>query len=184
MQFDSIASIRQAGFTGFQTVAELQATKCNAIPKERGVYIFVRDTVEPPTFLETSSGGRFKGRNPAVEIPTLQANWVEGAKVVYIGKAGSLTGRATLRSRLWQYMRFGMGDPVGHWGGRYIWQLADAATLLVCWKATPTEEPGGIESGLIQEFKRRHNGKCPFANIAKCKDKKPSARDLRKNLNL
>lgn len=166
MQFDSIASIQQAGFTGFQTVAELQATKCSAIPKERGVYVFVRDTVERLTFLEVSSGGHFKGRNPAVDISTLQANWIEGAKVVYIGKAGSLTGRATLRSRLWQYMRFGMGDPVGHWGGRFIWQLADAKALIVCWKPTPQEEPGDVESELIQEFRSQY-GNRPFANLAK-----------------
>lgn len=166
MQFDSIASIQQAGFIGFQTVADLQASRCNAIPKDRGVYLFIRDTLESPRFLPTSTGGHFKGRNPAVEIETLKENWVEGAKVVYIGKAGSPTGRATLKSRLWQYMRFGKGDPVGHWGGRFIWQLADAQSLIVCWKATPQDDPSVVESTLIQEFKERY-GKRPFANLAK-----------------
>ncbi len=147
-------------------VAELQATQCSPIPKERGVYIFIRDIVEPPTFLEVSSGGNFKGRNPAVEIPTLQAHWIDGAKVVYIGKAGSLTGRATLKSRLRQYMRFGMGDPVGHWGGRFIWQLADARALLVCWKPTPNDDPGSVESELIQEFRSQY-GTRPFANLTR-----------------
>jgi hypothetical protein len=166
MQFDSITSIQQAEFTGFQTVADLQATRCSAITKERGVYLFIRDTLKPPRFLATSTGGHFKGRNPAVDIPTLQTNWVDGAKVVYIGKAGSLTGRATLKSRLWQYMRFGMGYPVGHWGGRYIWHLADALSLIVCWKPTPHENPGDVESRLIQEFRVQY-GKRPFANLAK-----------------
>jgi hypothetical protein len=59
---------------------------------------------------------------------------VPGAEVVYIGKADD-AGR-----RLKQFARFGAGEPVGHWGGRYIWQLADSSELLVAWHAISWEE--------------------------------------------
>jgi hypothetical protein len=42
---------------------------------------------------------------------------------VNVRSLASRTSRATLRKRLHSYMRFGRGHPVGHWGGRYIWQL-------------------------------------------------------------
>jgi hypothetical protein len=47
----------------------------------------------------------------------LIANWVDGAEVVYIGKADQL------KRRLTQFADFGGGKPIGHWGGRLIWQL-------------------------------------------------------------
>lgn len=79
--------------------------------------------------------------------------------MIYIGKA------AVLRDRLRGYMRFGEGKPAPHWGGRYIWQLADAKSLLVCWKATPDEAPRLVERRLIQEFCAQY-GKRPFANLS------------------
>ena len=78
--------------------------------------------------------------------------------MVYIGKAGSL------RSRLDQYRRHGAGERVGHWGGRYIWQLDAAAPLLVAWKETPGLDPECAEAALIEEFIRDF-GALPFANL-------------------
>ena len=74
---------------------------------------------------------------------------------------------ATLRSRILQYLKFGQGKPVGHKGGRYIWQLSDAEELLFCWKPLPTDEPEDVESMLISEFKHQYAGKRPFANLNK-----------------
>ena len=61
-------------------------------------------------------------------------------------------------------MDFGAGKPIGHRGGRYIWQLPGADKLQVCWMPTPNEELKYVESRLIQEFKSLY-GKRPFANL-------------------
>jgi hypothetical protein len=90
-------------------------------------------------------------------LDALVSNWVPGAEVVYIGKADQL------RRRLVQFADFGAGRPVGHWGGRLIWQLADVAALQVAWKATPDCLPIAAEADLISKF-RKACGKPPFAN--------------------
>ncbi|MEX0990693.1 MAG: hypothetical protein WD004_00260 [Actinomycetota bacterium] len=127
------------------------------MPRLPGVYAVVRPETAPPEFLLRSVGGHFKGRDPTVDLGVLEANWVSGATVVYIGKAGEL------RIRLRTYAKYGQGQPVGHQGGRYIWQLADHGDLLACWM--PTEEsPRDTERKLIEDFKARH-GRRPFANL-------------------
>lgn len=85
--------------------------------------------------------------------------------VVYIGKAGTATAQATLYSRLGQYLKFGQGENIGHYGGRYIWQLEDSHNLLVCWKKLPDNDPREVERKLIESFKLQYNGKRPFANL-------------------
>lgn len=110
-----------------------------------------------PTLVATSPAGWFKGRDPSVSVDELQNAWVPGAEVLYIGKAGEL------RRRLNEYRRHGEGLQVGHWGGRYIWQLADTDLLLVAWQRTPDLDPAGVESRLIAEFVTSY-GRRPFAN--------------------
>lgn len=65
--------------------------------------------------------------------------------------------------RFKQYADFGAGKPVGHWGGRLIWQIADHADLLVAWKETPDDIPEIVERNLIEQFRSIY-GKPPFAN--------------------
>jgi hypothetical protein len=115
-----------------------------------------------PTFLAASTAGWRKGTNPAVSTTQLAAKWVEGAEILYIGKADA--GAAAdhgLRGRLRQYARHGLGG-TSHHGGRYIWQLQDSAALLVAWKSAP--DPRGEESSLLAEFEMLHNA-LPFANL-------------------
>ncbi len=120
----------------------------------------VRTSTEKPKFLTEGTGGHFKHKDPNVGINELEANWVEGTCVVYIGKASSLA------KRLEQYLRFGEGKPVGHWGGRYIWQLADAKELLFCWLPLPsTMDPEEIEHELISTFRAQYWDCRPFANL-------------------
>lgn len=155
MNFTDIQSIQSAGFTGFKTIKQLRTEK-TIIPKTNGVYLILNPHMDC-SFLEIGTGGFFKGRNPNVDVELLRENWIENSPIVYIGKATSL------HKRLGQYFRFGEGKNVGHWGGRFIWQMANSCDLIVCWKETK-ENPREVEKLLIQEY-IGHYGKRPFANL-------------------
>lgn len=154
--------LEQDGFGGFVTVGQLKK-KIDVVPKEQGVYAVLYTKETEPEFLQRGTGGFFKGEDPNVPISELKANWVDGADIVYVGKAGGEGNKATLRSRLSQFMKFGSGKPVGHKGGCFIWQLADADELVVCWKVLGTD-PREFERQMISDFKTTHGGKRPFAN--------------------
>ena len=160
--FNNIKHIKQAGFEGFKTKGELFLDS-SSIPKVKGVYIVLFQRAKP-SFLEVGTGGFFKGKNPNISLEALKANWVDNANVVYIGKAGSNNGNATLHSRLNQYLKFGQGKNIGHWGGRLIWQLKKSSDLIVCWKKLFVEEPREVEQELIKSFIKQF-GKRPFANL-------------------
>ncbi len=167
IHFKTINDLRHAGFEGFVPVSDLWKDS-SVIPDIKGVYMVVRTTDTAPEFLAKGTGGFFRGKDPNVSLDTLQANWVNGTCVVYIGQAGGIKGnkqpKSTLRSRLKQYLRFGQGKPVGHQGGCYIWQLKDAANLLFCWMPLPEDDPRTVEWSLISLFKKCYDGKRPFAN--------------------
>ena len=153
------------GFEGFKSMRELMAGARTLIPAQMGVYVILRESNSEPSFMEEGTGGFFKGKNPNVSIMELRSNWVEGTSIVYIGKAGGTGSSATLNKRLGQYLRFGQGANVGHWGGRYIWQLQDSCNLIVCWKTLSSEEPREMEQKMIEEFRSQHSGMRPFANL-------------------
>lgn len=150
------------GFTGWVPFAQLPHSD---VPPGSGVYVVVRPSDEPPSFLDVSPAGHFKGRDPTVPVAELAALWVPGARIVYIGKANlGGTGRRGLRKRLDEFRRFGSGSPIGHSGGRRIWQLADHDELLVGWRATDDIDAVRIETEMIAKF-RDHYGVLPFANM-------------------
>lgn len=100
-----------------------------------------------------------------VPIAVLQAAWVPAAHVLNIGKAAlGASGRRCFKRGPGEYRQYGAGQPVGHAGGRYIWQLADASQLLVAWLQTPGHDPKLVEDAFIVDF-ARHYGKRPFANL-------------------
>ncbi len=150
----SVHELRASGFSGFRPLASLDT---DTAPKEGGVYVVVADPIQPPRFMPVSVGGHFKRKDPTVHESVLRSKWIEECSVVYIGKATSI------RSRLRQYRDFGLGKPVGHWGGRLIWQLENHAELLVCWRAT-NEEPRQVEESLLAAFEQEF-GQLPFANL-------------------
>jgi hypothetical protein len=149
--------LKLLGFEGFITIKDLPE-QISLITSSPGVYLILRPKTQSPDFLSIGSGGHFKYRVPNVPISDLQKNWVDDSIILYIGRSKSLN------KRIKQCMKFGQGRKIGHWGGRYIWQLKDAQDLIVCWK--PTEEnPQNLKQQLIQDFKKEHNGRRPFANL-------------------
>ena len=164
LDFKSIDNLRRNGFSGFVSAAALRQD-LTQIPDIRGVYMVVREIGNRPQFRATGSGGHYKRTDPNVPIEKLHKNWVEETCVLYIGKAGDEHSQATLRSRLRQYLQFGAGKPIGHKGGRYIWQLWDAEDLLFCWKPLPSGNPPKEETALLAAFKCQYEGRLPFANL-------------------
>lgn len=161
----TISGLQQYGFTGFVRIGQLKAEGYGIIPKHPGLYVVIRDANAPPQFLSNSIGGHFKGRDPSVPEIMLQMSWVDATSVVYIGKAGGGTSAATLYSRLKEYLDFGKGKNVGHWGGRYIWQLVDSDDLQLAWKPLDIEDAREVEQALIRNFELCY-GKV-FANLAR-----------------
>jgi len=158
------------GFEGGIFIRDLQRAclrgSVNSFPVPRipGVYLVVRRSRRAVRFLRSSRGGAFNGQNPTLPIARMRAQWVTGAPILYIGKAGGNGQRATLHSRLLCYMRFGLGLPTAHWGGRCIWQLAEADALRIYWKPMSADQPRATEKRLIASFVERY-GRRPFANL-------------------
>jgi hypothetical protein len=148
--------LRAAGFIGWVTFETL-TIELETVPRAGGVYVVTQGVKATPDFLSANLGGRFKGRDPTVDASVLQANWVHGADVVYIGKADNL------RRRLREFAQFGSGKPIGHWGGRLIWQLTRSAELLIAWRETPGMLPKEVEKSMLSDFRAAY-GRPPFAN--------------------
>jgi hypothetical protein len=163
MNFNVISSIKEFGFTGFIPICELMKDH-SVIPESKGVYMVLYTHDTSPVFPARGTGGYFKERDPNVSQNTLQENWVEGAKVIYIGKAGGTSRSSTLKARIKNYLRFGQGKNASHWGGRYIWQLKDSESLQFCWKVLIDEDPRQVEKNLIYDFKNIYHN-WPFANL-------------------
>ena len=154
-------ALEHGEFRGFVRFADLDVADVPAAP---GVYVVVRTSEEPPRFTAESGAGRFKAKDPAVAVDVLEKNWVEGPEVLYIGKAtAGSAGRRGLQKRIDEYRRHGAGEPVGHWGGRFIWQLEDRDDLLVAWNPVE-EDASAVESRMLGDFKERY-GALPFANL-------------------
>jgi hypothetical protein len=125
------------------------------------VYVVLREPAEPPRFLPVSPAGSKPTASATVPVAALSEAWVDGATVVYIGKAA---GKKGLHDRLRQFRRHGEGHNPSHWGGRYLWQLDDAARLVLCWRETAKGDARSEERAMIEDFVQQH-GQRPFANL-------------------
>jgi hypothetical protein len=140
-------------------VGRLHGPVLEAVPLEAGVYVVTLPSTAFAGFRETSTGGRPKGKDPTLEVTELKARWVEGTRVLYVGKA------ECLRLRIWELIGFAYGAPTHHWGGRLLWQLLGRETLEVGWQLTTGGEPEAVEAELLEEFMSQHEGRKPFANL-------------------
>ena len=159
----SRAFLEAEGFEGFFTVGRLHSEGCDGLPNEPGVYAMVREWLAPPEFLVRSIAPVWRGQDPTQPIEALRERWVPGAQVVYLGRAPGPGVRSLLRQKVKRYLRFGHGKVVGHWDGRFVWQLRDHAGLRVAWKTTDAEDVSPTEARLRTRF-REHYGVLPFAN--------------------
>lgn len=162
-QRQNLEALKAAGFTGFESIMKLWNNHL-MIPNEKGVYVIINPKKDSRQFLTKGVGGFFKQKDPNVGIDILSDKWVDDCFIIYIGKAGGNGSAATLRKRLKQYLDFGKGKPVGHYGGRLIWQLQHHTELLIAWKVLPNDDLIAIERELIKDFIDAY-GKMPFANL-------------------
>lgn len=175
-------SLKQDGFTGFRPIAELDI---NRIPQKPGIFAVLRpggaaDGRAPgapppgsaqPKFLAKSTAGVFKKKDPTLKPEALAAEWVDGADVLYVGKAGpGSKGNRGLRRQIQEFVDFGLGKPPGHWDGRLIWQLAAANTLVIAWKELPVEQLAAAEAGYHAAFVEEY-GRLPYANLVQARVK-------------
>ena len=162
---DSIAALETEGFEGFLTIGQLHREACLGVPDERGVYVVLVRGDAPHEFRARSSAPLWRGQDPSVPIEELAARWVEGATVLYIGRARGPGVRNRLRQRIKRFLRYGHGKVVAHWGGRAIWQLGEASRLVVAWRpCSESEDAAVLEDAFLAAFQRAH-GVLPFANL-------------------
>src|SRR5688572_24907630 len=168
MTFGSVGSLRKHGFTGFRTIAELRLASLRDVPNDTGgVYLVVRASKVRPRLLPKSLAGPVKGVPSTIDASRLRVKWIPNAPVIYIGCASGSSKKSSLRARLSTYLRNGAGSSAAHSGGRAIWQLADANSLLVCWRDEP-DDAESAEDKLLCEFQRQY-GRLPFANFRGCR---------------
>jgi hypothetical protein len=136
------------------------------VPERACIYTVVWDGSTQPTVTERSTGGRFKQKDPTVDVAAAQAKLIPGCETLYIGRAKNG------RDRLELLARFGRGQPVGHWGGRYLWQLQEPTRLLVAWREEA--DPVRAEAELLDEFES-HFGRLPYANLVRGRRREPTA---------
>jgi hypothetical protein len=150
-----------AGFVGWVPFGELEASLASIPSQAHGVYLVQRERgSDPPAWVTPSPVGMTWRGDPTVSVDQLEANWVPGATVVYIGKAK----QHRLRKRLREFQHYGEGRNARHGGGRLIWQLPNAPSLRVAWRVLPNRlDALAVESELISDFTALHS-KPPFAN--------------------
>lgn len=148
------------GLAPWAKFAELESVLPSIPVAAAGVYVVLRDRTSHPDWRVPSPVGVTWRGDPTVSLEALEANWVAGASVVYIGKAK----QRQLRSRLRAYLRFGEGRGGRHWGGRLVWQLDAPWELKVAWRIEAHRDALDVERDLLAAFRIAHGGRPPFAN--------------------
>lgn len=148
----------ERGFRGFKSVEKLWQGRFNSVPAPPGVYLTFWPFKSRAAFLLASPAFCMNGNDPTVDVDILENRWERGCPTLYIGKGSNL------KRRLFEFVAFGKGFPVRHWGGRYVWQLARSRDLIICWMETPEADPRVVEMELINQYEEEF-GHLPFANL-------------------
>jgi hypothetical protein len=90
-----ILGVNFADFAGGATAQDLFDGRYRVVPPKCGVYVVIRETGEVPILLPASGAGRFKNLAPSFPASEVQARWVPGACIVYIGKPVALAGSSS-----------------------------------------------------------------------------------------
>lgn len=161
-------TLREDGFAGFRSFADVEI---NRIPQAPGIFAVLQPEGFQSQFLARSTAGVFKKKDPSLSADKLAAEWVDGAEVLYVGKAGpGSKGNRGLRRQIQEFLDFGNGKPPGHWDGRLIWQLANANSLLLAWKELPAGGLNQAEAKYHADFREAY-GRLPFANLVQARVK-------------
>ena len=147
--------MQEFSLRGRFTVPQLRDGQVSTAPDGPGIYSVWRVAETAPRFAKKSTAGHYLGREPTIDVEELQARWVVDAALLYVAKS------ANVRTRVRLLIDFADGKPVGHWGGRALWQLADADDLLVAWAAN--DDPGSTLAAVLAHFAAKHGGALPFA---------------------
>ena len=78
-------------------------------------------------------------------------------QTLYIGST-----KRPLKKRIAELVQFSRGRNVGHWGGRYLWQVECSCHFQVAWLVK--QNPARAEREMLDEFKH-HFHHLPFANL-------------------
>jgi hypothetical protein len=159
-------TLKSDGFAGFKSFDSLEIMR---VPQGTGVFAVLRPNEYEPHFLKRSTAGVFKKKIPTLPAEALFGEWVDGADILFIGKAGpGSKGNRGLRSQIKEFLDFGRGLPPGHWDGRLIWQLTHTDELIIAWKEHPADEVNQAEAAYHAAFVAEH-GKLPFANLVQAR---------------
>ena len=150
--------LEAAGFVGWVRVQEAS----DAVPDTPGVYVVYSDRQGAGEILATNPAGWHKGQDPTVPVALLEERWIADAGALYFGSAPDL------RKRLARLGQFSAGEPVSHFGGRILWQVAFSDEFLVAWKETADGDHSSEKKSYVQQFKSTF-GRQPFANIQRPK---------------
>lgn len=162
-------SLMADGFTGFRALDELDLMR---IPQGPGIFAILYAGGFEPAFLNKSTAGTFKKKDPSLKVAELEAEWIVGTPVLYLGKASAGSqGNRGLRKQIQEFMDYGRGRPTVVWDARLIWQLRDALDLVVAWKEFPASDVNSAEAAYHADFVSAH-GRLPFANLVQARPKK------------
>jgi len=154
----NVDGLKARGFVGFVRARDAYLDRCAAVPAQPGTYVVLRTGAAAPEIVSRSRGGYFKGKDPTAPAEVLRERLITSTPTMYIGKAD------ILQRRIRQLLDFGNGKPVGHYGGRYLWQVADADDYLIAWRLEA--DPRAGESALLEDFVTEF-GSLPFANLVR-----------------